>query len=489
MTILLDKLKDLTLDVAWQVGFEDSNIEFSDSAQQTIADCRQGFERLLDSGNAGFVYGSTAAPGARAKVDLSQERQEELAQSQNLWAPNTFGGGHNWIPEQAVRLIILARAGGYIEGHGRVRLETAQWLANLLSRPIPKMPLDSATGPGEVMPLSWLYPNLEEIDLVAGEIMSLYNGSPCATGLVSHSCLVSERRFQLALMIFALAIEVAAAPLDAYDPELVNITADPFHKNILQQLNRYLADVPQSDRLSHQAPVSWRVIPTVMATAARAIQSAKETAEQSLQSIAHNPTYLPPNAEYPDGRAVSPGGFHNHQASRAIDQLNIADADLCALATKLTSRLLDGTPFGFPKLLVPEGSYIVGTEFLAWSQTSYAERARQAAVPAVLSIGLEDPGGGQSDVAAPVFLAYERYQDVSEAFEASLATLTVTIIQAYRISGRLPPPNLKSFHALLDEAVAPIELGTIGQLGDSLRNLKSAFADGVIGKGELAPLI
>ena len=150
-------------------------------------------------------------------------------------------------------------------------------------------------------------------------------------------------------------------------------------------MNEYLAGVPQTNRLSHQAPVSWRIIPTVLATAARAVRGAEETGEQSLQSVAHNPVYIPPNADYPNGRAISPGGFHNQQASRAIDILNAAGADICALAAKHTSRLLDGVAFGLPKLLVPEGSAVIGTEFLAWSQTSHSERARQAAMPALLS--------------------------------------------------------------------------------------------------------
>ena len=112
-----------------------------------------------------------------------------------------------------------------------------------------------------------------------------------------------------------------------------------------------------------------------------------------------------------------------------------------------------------------------------------------AAVPAVLSIGLEDPGGGQSDVAAPVFLAYENYLDVSDAVDASLATLTIAVVQAFRIRGRLPPPKLKAFHEAVDAAVAPLELERIGGLGASLRGLKIGYSNAVIGQGELAALI
>jgi histidine ammonia-lyase len=489
MAVTLDTLSDVTLEVAWRVGFDNEGITLSDRARARIKDCREAFERLLASEGAGFVYGSTAAPGARAKARLSQEDQEKLARSQNLWAPKAFGGGNKWVPEHAVRLVIMARVVGYIEGHGRIRLDTAEWVASLLSRPIPKMPLDTATGPGEVMPLSWLYPQLSEIDLAAGEIMSLYNGSPCATGFVADAALTAARRFRLLERVMALAIEAAAAPLDAYDPALQDITADPHQRGVLRRLNEYLAGVPRSDRLSHQAPVSWRIIPTVLATAARAVRNAEETAEQSLQSIAHNPVYLPPNSDHPDGRAISPGGFHNHQASRAIDVLNAAGADICALSAKHTSRLLDGTPFGLPKLLVAEDSGVIGTEFLAWSQTSHAERARQAAMPAVLSIGLEDPGGGQSDVAAPVFLAYGRYLDVSDAVDAALATLGMVIVQAFRISGRLPPPKLNGIYMAIDDIVAPFQLDRIAELGESLRQLKISFSDAAIGQGKLAALI
>ena len=489
MVVTLHSLTDVTLDTAWQVGFENSSIALSDGVTARIGECREAFERLLASDGAGFVYGSTAAPGARAKTPLSAESQRALASSQNLWAPKNFGGGNRWVPEHAVRLVLLARVAGYIEGHGRISVGTAEWVAGLLSEPAPAMPLDTATGPGEVMPLSWLYPKLADVELAAGEIMSLYNGSPCATGFVTDAALTSARRLRLMERVFALAVEAVAAPLDAYDTALQDITADPDHRNVLRQLNEYLDGVPKSGRLPHQAPVSWRIVPTVLAMVTRTVRMAQETAEQSLQSIAHNPVYLPPEPAYPNGRAISPGGFHNHQASRAIDMLNAAGADICALATKQTCRLLDGAPFGLPKLLVPADSGVIGTEFLAWSQTSHAERSRQAAVPAVLSIGLEDPGGGQSDVAAPVFLAYERHLDIADAVDASLATLSIAIIQAFRLSQRLPPPNLREFHEALATIVPPFEQDRVSDLGATLRRLKASYSEAMIGRGDMAALI
>ena len=489
MIVTLHSLADVTLDTAWRVGFENAGVALSDRAKARIGECRAAFERLLASDSAGFVYGSTAAPGARAKTPLSDEAQEALAGSQNSWAPKNFGVGNRWAPEHAVRLVLLARVAGYLEGHGRVTVGTAEWVAGLLSESVPSMPLDAATGPGEVMPLSWLYPNLADIDLASGEIMSLYNGSPCAAGFVTAAALTSARRLRLAERVFALAVEAVAAPLDAYDPALRDIIADPDHRDVLRRLNDLLQGVPGSGRLAHQAPVSWRIIPTVMATAMRAVRGARETAGQSLQSIAHNPVYLPPEPGFPDGRAISPGGFHNHQASRAIDLLNAAGADICALAAKQTSRLLDGAPFGFPKLLVHADSGVIGTEFLAWSQVSHAERARQAAAPAVLTTGLEDPGGGQSDVATPIFLAYERFLDVAEAIDASLATLSIVIMQAFRISRRSPPPKLGELYDALDATIPTFEQDRVSDLGATLRQLKAGYSEAMIGRGDMAAMI
>ena len=183
---------------------------------------------------------------------------------------------------------------GYLEGHASVTVGTAEWIAGLLSGTAPAMPLDAATGPGEVMPPSWLYPKLAEVELAAGGFMSLYNGSPCATGFVTDAALTSARRLRLTERVFALAVEAGAAPLDAYDAALQDITADPDHRDILRRLNELLDGVPKSGRLPHQAPVSWRIVPTALATVARTGRSAEETAEQSLRSIAHNPVYLPP---------------------------------------------------------------------------------------------------------------------------------------------------------------------------------------------------
>ncbi|MEM7733263.1 MAG: aromatic amino acid lyase [Pseudomonadota bacterium] len=481
---------DITLQTAWSVGFESHAIDLSDQARARISHGRGAFERLLASDTPPYIYGSTTAPGARAKTKLSDADQAKLVELQNIWACREIGMGSKYIPEHATRLILLARVASYIEGNTAISLPTAEWVADLSRKPMGNIPLEAATGPGEVMPLSCLYPSDPwGITLQAGDIMALYNGSPCATGLALDAALIARRRPSLLQQIMALVIEAAGAPLDAYDPAIAEVSTDPHMKTAIIQLNNHLQGVPRTGRLPHQAPVSWRIIPTILAAQIQAVTLAEETALHAIHSVAQNPLFVPPTPDHPDGRVLSNGGYHNQQASRAIDGLNAAGADICVLMGKQTARLMDGAPFGLPRLLVDPNSGVVGSEFIAWSQSGIVERARLAATPATLPTGLEDPGGGQSDVASPIFLAFERHLDICDAVTASMSSLSIAMVQTYRLSGRTPPDTLKPLHDAISAQVIPFSTDRFVELGTSMRRLKDLFSDALVGQGQISPLI
>ncbi len=489
MLVTLNRLSEITLEDAWRVGFGGTPLTLSDAARKKITTCRDAFERLLASDNPPYIYGSTTAPGARAKKPLSDADQARLVELQNMWASREIGMGQKYVPDHAMRLILMARVASYIEGNTAISLPTAEWVTNLSHHPMRQLPLEAATGPGEVMALSCLYPNQWDIRLKAGEIMALYNGSPCATGLALDAALTARRRFELVTRIMALVIEAIGAPLEAYDPAIANVSVDPHMKAAFETLGTYLKDVSRDGRLPHQAPVSWRIIPTMLAAQRQVVIHAEETALNSVRSVAQNPLFVPPDANHPNGRVLSNGGYHNQQASRAIDGLNAAGADVCVLAGKQTARLMDGAPFGLPKLLVEEGTGVVGTEFLTWTQTGLADRARLSAAPATLPTGLEDPGGAQSDVASPVFLAYERHMDISDDVAGALSVLCVAMVQAYRLSGRARPAPLTDFYDRIARHVVPFTPERFVDLGQSMRDVKTLFSDAIIGKGALSSFL
>jgi histidine ammonia-lyase len=109
----------------------------------------------------------------------------------------------------------------------------------------------------------------------------------------------------------------------------------------LQQLRARLDDT--AERRSHQGPVAFRILPRVLGQAERAIAAAVEVASVSLRSASDNPVYLLPSSDYPDGRVLSTGGYHNAAGPAALHQLAVCWADLCLLAERHVERLVFGS--------------------------------------------------------------------------------------------------------------------------------------------------
>ena len=149
MVVTLHSLADVTLDAAWQVGFENSSVALSDGVKARIGECREAFERLLASDDAGFVYGVYGRAGRSSENAAFRRKSEGVGEFAEPVGPEELSEAEiDGYPSTAVRLVLLARVAGYIEGHGRVTVGTAEWVAGRLSEPAPAMPLDTATGTG-----------------------------------------------------------------------------------------------------------------------------------------------------------------------------------------------------------------------------------------------------------------------------------------------------------------------------------------------------
>lgn len=468
--VIVDSISDLTLKCAEQIGFDGASLSLGAQAEQQIRMGRAAFENLTALGEKEYIYGVTTQPGGRAKQVADETLQRRRGASLSLFIAMDFGFSDSLLPERTVRMIALARLSNALAGRSRLTFETAKAIADILDGPIPAVPLASATGPGEVIPLSWFLSPLASLPLKDGEAMSLINGSPCSTAMVCEAAIASRRIFDVLLDLSGLMIEAARAPLMHYDRRLSDLSQDQDFRHVLVRLEQVLDGAEPSGRLAHQAPVSWRIIPNILATSLKATKLAEEVAETSLQSVNDNPAMVGRLDDPQDLAMVSAGGFHAAAASRAIDQINAALADLTVLLSKQTARLVDGHPFGFPPYLCPSNAYGVGGEYLAWLQSGASERARHAAAPATLSPGLEDPDGGQSDVSATTFLAYERNMHARDALYSAMSTAIATAELAMKIHGQSAAPDVERFRARFDPIAGYADgLATMGQ---SLRSAK-----------------
>jgi histidine ammonia-lyase len=437
--IIINDLNDLNLELADKIARTGVQVELSQGAIDKIESGRRLFERAIK--NSDYVYGTTTAPGSRAKAVLDKTDVGQQGTSLGDFISTRVGSTDILLPDRTVRLAILSRVINALSGYGKLSVKTVTHILDLLNE-LPKVPLDCTSGPGEVVALGWLLSNISDLTLLPGEAMALVNGSPFATAMVTDAALKARKRLTIVEKVLALSIEASGAPHGHYDSRLADLNQDEDYKAVIHRLN-LLLNTGSKNHLSHQAPVSWRVIPTLLAACERAISNAENVAENYLVSVMDNPTLLPPTKEHPNGSLVSNGGFHNHQALRAIEQINACWADLCSLISRQVARFVDGGDIGLPPLLVGEGDKRVGSEYLSWMLTAPLSRARQAATPSLLDLSVEDPGGNQSDIAATNFIAFEKNMIVSRSLDTCLATLSLCAFHAIELRPTSLSENLQ----------------------------------------------
>ena len=466
--IVLRSLSDMTLANAERVAFDGAVIELGPEAQTLIAEGRRRFETYVDD-TGGYVYGSTTAPGSRAKIVLSKQDSRRQGSTLGSLFSLRAGPGGEMLPERCVRLAIFARLSNAMTGSGKLRPATVRAFANLLLSP-PEVPLQSVACSGEVMAMGWLAAPLADLPLAIGEAMALINGSPFATAMAGDVSLTTRRRLQMAVRVLALSIEAAQCPTGHFDRRLADHWPDPYYKESLERLDALLRG-SHREQLGHQAPTSWRLIPNVLAGALQAVAEGSRSAETGLQSLKDNPTFL----RAPDGgggdTVVSSGGYHDHRAAKAIDQINSALVDLCVLASRQVAHLLDGGTLGLPPLLAREGDG-VGVEYLAWGMTEPLASARRAAEATTLDAGLHDPAGNQSDIASLAIMAYGKHRVVARSFDACFASLAVAVSLALEFRGTQPPIALRPLARHLAAAVGQAAR-RIDAVGEPLRQIQA----------------
>jgi histidine ammonia-lyase len=450
MTVRLSRRADIDLDAVFKVAWQGQRVEIAAEALARIAECRAAFLRLIDGEEAPTIYGVTTAMGELASRRLAGEERERHARIKPFAAATSFGDPY---PERAVRAMVLARLANFIEGHAATTPRIALAVAAMLDgRPMPQLASSGQGGAGEILALYPLFADLAAgMDLEVKERGSLINGSPCAAALVADAALAARRRADLAEQVFALSIEAFRAPLEHYDAALDELWGDPHEAEALQGLRRYLEGAG-AGRRNYQAPVSYRIVPRVLGQVRRALAAAERAATVSLASASDNPVFIPPDADHPDGRCISTGGYHNAMATPALDDLAAIWADVCLLCDRHGSKLLNGRVSHLPDLLMvgrhpsdSDGHGNVG--YIPMAITGYLEQARNAAQRTFIP-GTESAGAGQDDVAATAFLAWAKEAHAGRCLDAALGMLAVIASQALHVTGREPPPGLRP---LVDE--------------------------------------
>jgi histidine ammonia-lyase len=442
MTLRLSSRADFGIDSYRRAAWGKEPVEFGEAALRRMAECRASFLRLLDSDPEITIYGVTTGYGQFARVRLTPDERRAQARRPPFGAHAAFGP---LLPERVARGIVFARLANYVEGHAAISPALARAVAEMLDgRRLPPVSAMGQGGAGEILGLAPLFSELAaRFDLGEKDSLALINGSPCASALVADAVIAMERRLPLIEQVFALSAEAILAPLAHFAPEFEELWNDPQETAALRSLRRLL-DGGNNQRRPYQAPVSYRILPRVLGQFRRALAQAREVAERSLRAVTDNPVYLPPDDKHPLGRVYSTGGYHNASAYPALDGLAAAAADLCTVADKHTSKLLDGRFSLLPDQLQAGEGYL---GCLGMVQVGYAEEAKRAAQRTFLP-GSEGGGFGQNDASPPTFIAWRAQEQAAYCLEAALTALAAVASQALYVTKREAPPPLRP---LLDE--------------------------------------
>jgi len=447
VTIVVTKRADLTLDALRRVAWELEGVELAPAVAERMERGHAEFNRYVRARVAedpgALLYGVTTGPGDSGAALLSEEAH--ASRPRGLWTASSFGEP---LPERVVRAIAFARLANFVEGHTGARPAVAAAVAAMLEAgPLPAVPAKGNGGAGEILALAHLFGELaERLELEPKEQMALLNGSPCAGAMTADAALAGRRRLEVAERTLALSVEAIRAPLDAYSLEFAELWGDEHEADALRSLGALL-EGGASERLTHQAPVSYRVLPRVLGRLREAQEHTEATAARALASVTDNPVFLPPREGRPLGALVSNGGYHNDRAHPALDGQAHAWADVTQLAQRHVDKLFQH-PVSAPLLT---GEWRMKS--LHMTAAGFAEEARTLAQTTVLGLG----GFGQNDLPSPAFLAWGKADAIGTCLDRALAVLAALASQALHAAGQAPPPALAPFLAEVGDSFPPVD--------------------------------
>jgi histidine ammonia-lyase len=422
VTVVVSQAADVDLEAVRRVAWHGEAVEIAPEALARIRDRRREFESFVEANGDAHLYGITTSHHFGAKTLLSEAARAEY----HRHLPNTPPALGPALPDRMTRAIILARLATFVDGHSGVRAGTVAAVAAMLDRPLPYVPERGHGDPGEIILLGHVFRGLERsVDFGVGGAMPLINGSPCAAAALADVVLAAEHRLSVAESVLALAAEAIRAPLAHYDAAFERLWGDPFEAAALRR-GRELLEGGCAERRPYQAPVSFRIAPRMLGWLGRLQAQGEECATISLRAMTDNPTFVFPEERPPHGAVLSNGSYHNALAAPMINSFARAWADLAQLAAHQVQRLVEA-PEG---LLATEADSRLTSLYM--TQTGWAEEARQAAQPTLISLG----GVGPTEASSPGLLAWRLANEAGGALDVCLATLAIVAGHTIEQAGR-----------------------------------------------------
>lgn len=483
MTILVERRADLTVEAAERIAFGRERVVLGEGLLGAVDAARAAMLTLLATGTR--VYGINTGMGYLADRDLSHDEQRRHQRTLLL---GRAVGSAPWLPPEEARAVMVARLASFLSGNAGVSPALCVYLADRLNDDFdPAIPASAIGGAGEVLPLAHAFQTFLGVGSVLGqggevvaagaalaargvapyepeekEGVALLAGAPATTALA-----LARRRAARVLtgqlrVAAAASVSALQAPLEPYDSALQRLDDDPLLAVVLADLRLMLGRVTPRPG-SRQAPVSFRVIPQVLAHLDREVGRLDDDLRHALRTATDSPAFV-------DRRFLSNGGFHAVQLAADLDTVAAAYVRVTELAGQRVHRLLDRRFSGLPDQLTHEPGPYCGLVVVQKRVVGALNEIRRLAVPA--TVGLADTSLGQEDAMTFAFEAAAKLRRVEALVREVIACELLTARQAWALRGVDPPP----FAAQFAEAVEPV--GADRPLGPDIAALIDSLGSG-----------
>nr|WP_206606270.1 histidine ammonia-lyase [Steroidobacter cummioxidans] len=374
----------------------------SGAAERRMATSRSVVDSIVRDGVR--AYGVNTGLGGLSQVVLSSDRL--VAFSLNTLKSHACGVGAP-LPAIQVRAIMVAAVQNFAHGRSGISPRIPVALLSLLNAGLtPVVPAGGSVGylthmahiglalvglgeievAGQVRAAAdaLTEARLEPLHLFAKDGLSLVNGTPCASGLLSVAMADAVRLARWADVVAAMSFEALRGQSDAFDADALAAKPHPGAQLVGSNLRRLLAGSEHVSRhrgVRTQDALSLRAIPQVHGATRDQLSHVERQLNIELASSTDNPLIFGTPDNY---RVLSQANPHGQSLAFAADLLALAAAELGGIAERRIYRLIDPSISGLPPFLLEAAGEHSGLMIAQYAAASLAAENKLLAQPLVV---------------------------------------------------------------------------------------------------------
>ena len=393
----------LTIEGIVDIARKNARIAISPDSKKKILKSREIIERMFR--NREVAYGVTTGIGELANVALTREQAIDF--SKNLIYSHAGGYG-TALEKETVRAAIASRINVLCKGVSGVRLEVAEFIAEMLNREVtPVMYPASVGASGDLAPMAqaMLVPlgegeafyegkkvsggealkmaGLKPIRYEIRDGLAVINGSNLMAGLGALEVYDADMLIKTSEIAAAMTFEALKAVTVAFDADILRLRG---YKGGMDSADNIRRLIEGSQILKKQERVqdaySIRSTPQVVGAIRDSSKWVREQIEIELNSGADNPLFIPDEGK---GRYLAGANFQGTPIALPLELLGISLTTLSVLSERRLNRLINPhLNLGLPSFLINGAGIYSGIMIPQYSAAFLVTENRVLSTPAAI---------------------------------------------------------------------------------------------------------